>query len=97
MVLLCGDQAFHNRVKHLDVRYHWIQEQVENGELVVGCIPSGNIADVLTKALPGPCFVTLRGCLGVHQCRTAVHAEGECKDSASITEHMDSPIDILRS
>ena len=56
-VLLCGDQAFHNRVKHLDVKYHWIRERVENEELVVGCIPSsGNIADVLTKALPGPHF-----------------------------------------
>ena len=97
-VLLCGDQAFHNRVKHLDVRYHWIRERVENGELVVGRIPSsGNIADVLTKALPGPRFVTLRGCLGVHQRGTAVRAEGECKDSASITEHVDSPIDTLRS
>jgi hypothetical protein len=34
-VLLCGDQAFHNQVKHLDVKYHWIRECVENEELVV--------------------------------------------------------------
>ena len=80
VVLLCGDQAFHNRVKHLNMKYHWIQEHVENGELVVGHIPSlGNIADVLTKALPGPHFVTLWGCLGMCQHGTGVHAEGECK------------------
>jgi hypothetical protein len=81
-VLLCGDQAFHNRVKHLDVKYHWIREHVENKELLVRQIPSsGNAADILTKALPGPCFVSLQNCLGVCQHRTGVCAEGECKDT----------------
>ena len=85
-VLLCGDQAFHNRVKHIDVRYHWIRERVESEELVVGRIPSsGNLADVLTKALPGPHFVSMRGYLGVHQRDTGVHAEGEYKDTKSVT------------
>ena len=80
-VVLCGDQAFHNRVKHIDVKYHWIRERVENGELIVGRIPSSsNFADALTKALPGPLFASLRGCLGIHQRRTGIHAEGECKD-----------------
>ena len=80
-VLLCGDQAFHNRVKHLDIKYHWIRERIEKEEMVVGRIPtSGNVADMLTKALPGPQFVTLRGCLGVIQRATDVHAEGECKN-----------------
>jgi hypothetical protein len=86
-VILCGDQAFHNRVKHIDVKYHWIREQVENGELLVGRIPSsGNLADVLTKALPGPLFVSLRGCLGVHQRRTGIRAEGECEDPSAAPE-----------
>ena len=85
-VLLCGDQAFHNRVKHIDVRYHWIRERVESEELVVGHIPSsGNLADVLTKALPGPHFVCMRGYLGIHQRDTGVPAEGEYKDTKSAT------------
>ena len=85
-VVLCGDQAFHNRVKHLDVKYHWIRERVDNGELIVGRIPSsGNVADILTKALPGPLFTSLRGYLGVHQRRTGIHAEGECKGSVTAT------------
>ena len=80
-VLLCGDQAFHNRVKQLDVRYHWIREQVEVEELIVGqIVSSGNVMDILTKALPTPHFMSLRGCLGVCQCGTDIHAEGECKD-----------------
>ena len=84
-ILLCGDQAFHNRVKHLDVKYHWIRERVENGKLLVGQIPtSGNVADALTKALPSPHFTSLRTCLGVHQCKTEVRAEGECKDEVKV-------------
>ena len=80
-MLLCGDQAFHNQVKHLDVKYHWICERIEKEEMVVSCIPtSGNVADILTKALPGPRFVTLRGCLGVIQRATDIHTVGECKN-----------------
>lgn len=76
-IMLCGDQAFHNQVKHLDVKYHWIWERVENGDLIVGQIPSsGNIADILTKALPGPQFASLHGCLGVLQHQTGIHTEG---------------------
>ena len=85
-VLLCGDQAFHNRVKHLDVKYHWIRERVENGELIVGHIASsGNVADILTKALPGPQFLTLRGCLGIRQRETNVCAEEECESPVTTT------------
>jgi hypothetical protein len=81
VVLLCGDQTFHNRIKHLDVKYHWICEHIENGELLVGQIPtSGNVVDAMTKALPGLRFSTLRNCLGVHQCETDDGTEGECKD-----------------
>ena len=59
-VLLCGNQAFHNCIKHLEVRYHWIKEQVENEELIVEQISLlSNIADVLTKALSSPHFISL--------------------------------------
>jgi hypothetical protein len=70
----------HNRIKHLDVKYHWIHERIENGELLVGQIPtSGNVVDAMTKALPGPRFSSLCNCLGVHQCKTGVGTEGERK------------------
>ena len=85
-VLLCGDQAFHNWVKHINVKYHWIRERLESEELVVGRIPSsGNLADVLTKALPGPHFLGMRSYLGVYQRDTDVQAEGEYKDMTSVT------------
>ena len=53
-------------MKHLDVRYHWIRERVENGEIAVTQITtSDNIADILTKALPEPTFTKLRGYMGI--------------------------------
>ena len=85
-VLLCGDQAFHNRVKHIDVKYHWIRKRVESKKLIVERIPSsGNLADVLTKTLPDPHFLDMRSYLGVYQRDTDVHAEGEYKDMTSMT------------
>ena len=84
-VLLCRDQVFHNWVK-IDVKYHWIQEHIEDKELVVGCIPSSdNLADILTKALPSPQFVSMQGCLGDHLHKTGVCTEGEYMDTISVT------------
>lgn len=53
---------------------------MENEELTVGHIPSSsNLADILTKALPTPHFISLQNCLGVCQPKTGICAEGECK------------------
>jgi hypothetical protein len=65
---LCGDQAFHSQVKHLDIKYCWICEHIEKENLIVGQIPSsGKLVNILTKALPSPQLVSLQGCLGIHQ------------------------------
>lgn len=46
------------RSKHIDIRYHFIREYIENGIFLPYWIPSHrNIADILTKALPRPLFV----------------------------------------
>ena len=65
-VILSGDQVFHDRVKHLDVRYHWIRECVENGEIIVSQITTiNNITDILTKALLELAFANLQKFLGM--------------------------------
>lgn len=65
-VILSGDQVFHDRVKHLDIHYHWIREHVENGEIVVSQIATiNNITNILTKALLEPAFMNLRKFLGM--------------------------------
>nr|GFA85911.1 hypothetical protein [Tanacetum cinerariifolium] len=49
----CQDPVFHERSKHIDIRYHFIRECVENGRINVEHV-SGELqrADILTKALP---------------------------------------------
>ena len=43
---------FHARTKHIDVRYHFIREAVEDGKLSVIYIPTDdNPADIFTKPL----------------------------------------------
>ncbi|GJV02546.1 ribonuclease H-like domain, reverse transcriptase, RNA-dependent DNA polymerase [Tanacetum coccineum] len=65
-IALVRNPVFHGRSKHIDIRYHFIRECVENGHINVEHI-SGELqrADILTKALPRLKFVTMRQMLGV--------------------------------
>jgi hypothetical protein len=49
-IALSFDQAFHARVKHVDVRYHFICELVDTKAIVLKRVPSAkNIADILVS------------------------------------------------
>ncbi|GKA89788.1 hypothetical protein Tco_0811600 [Tanacetum coccineum] len=65
-IALVRNPVFHRRSKHIDIRYHFIRECVENGHINVEHV-SGELqrADILTKALPRLKFVTMRQMLGV--------------------------------
>jgi hypothetical protein len=46
---------FHDRSKHIDLRYKFLQEKVETKDIVLEYIPTAEmIADIFTKALPKP-------------------------------------------
>jgi hypothetical protein len=56
-IALAKDNKFHSRTKHIDLRYHFIREAVENGKVKMKYIPSAdNIADIFTKPLAKPKF-----------------------------------------
>nr|GEY65216.1 zinc finger, CCHC-type [Tanacetum cinerariifolium] len=65
-IALIKNLVFHGKSKHIDIRYHFIHECVENGHINVEHV-SGELqrADILTKALPRLKFVTMRQMLGV--------------------------------
>lgn len=49
---LCKDSVYHNRSKHIDIRYHFCREAYENGEITLEYVSTGNmLADMLTKPL----------------------------------------------
>ncbi len=54
------------KTKHVAIRYPYIREQQESGEIAIKYIDTANqLADILTKPLAGPCFAYLRHALGV--------------------------------
>jgi hypothetical protein len=56
----------HGRMKHLDLRHHWLRDTVESGLIKPLYIPTAEMpADVLTKALPRQKMETCRGMMGL--------------------------------
>ena len=51
-IALAKTEGFNPRTKHIDIRYHWIREKVQSGELITPFVPTDDqLADILTKAL----------------------------------------------
>nr|GEY94740.1 retrovirus-related Pol polyprotein from transposon TNT 1-94 [Tanacetum cinerariifolium] len=52
-IALCCNNVQHSRAKHIDVRYHFIKEQVENGIVELYFVQTEyQLADIFTKPLP---------------------------------------------
>lgn len=50
---LANIPRFHERTKHIGIRYHYVRTAIENGLISLSYIPTtDNPADILTKALP---------------------------------------------
>ena len=57
---------FSQRTKHIDIKYYFIRDYIENGTIILQYIESkANVADILTKPLDKPQFVKLRELLGM--------------------------------
>ena len=55
------------RTKHVDVKYHFITEHIERGDIKVRWVPTERqLADVLTKPLAGQAFERFRRELMLH-------------------------------
>ena len=53
-------------MKHLDLRYYWLRERVQNGDIRLIHVPTtGMPADLLTKSLERPKVLTFRGMMGL--------------------------------
>ncbi|KMS64506.1 hypothetical protein BVRB_019590, partial [Beta vulgaris subsp. vulgaris] len=56
-IALSESETTTRRSKHIDVKYHYIREEVKKGAVTVQYIPSAeNCADIFTKALAQPAF-----------------------------------------
>ncbi|GJT39075.1 hypothetical protein Tco_0938940 [Tanacetum coccineum] len=65
-IALCYNNVQHSRSKHIDMRYHFIKEQVENGVVELYFVKTEyQLADIFTKALPRERFNFLIEKLGM--------------------------------
>ena len=56
-IYLIRNRAYHERTKHIDVRYHFIREAVAERNMMVKKIGTAdNPADMLTKLVPANKF-----------------------------------------
>ncbi|GJT19171.1 hypothetical protein Tco_0877877 [Tanacetum coccineum] len=52
-IALCCNNVQYSRSKHIDIRHHFIREQVENGVVELNFVTMDyQLADIFTKALP---------------------------------------------
>ncbi|KAK9080130.1 hypothetical protein SSX86_001805 [Deinandra increscens subsp. villosa] len=59
-IALSKNGVFHERTKHINVKYHFIREVINSGEVLVEYVNTNqNWADVFTKALPGSSLLTV--------------------------------------
>ncbi|XP_071575148.1 uncharacterized protein [Temnothorax nylanderi] len=65
-IRLVRNPEFHKRTKHIDIKYHYIREKVENREIDVVFVPTeAQLADMFTKALSRNRFIELCTNLGI--------------------------------
>ncbi|GKD29590.1 hypothetical protein Tco_1240368, partial [Tanacetum coccineum] len=65
-IALCCNNVQHSRSKHIDIRHHFIREQVENGVVELYFVRTEyQLADIFTKALPRERFESILPWLGM--------------------------------
>nr|CAH65740.1 OSIGBa0127D24.3 [Oryza sativa] len=66
VICLTKDQMFHERTKHIDVRYHFIRGVIAKGDVKVCKISThDNLADMMTKPVPATKFELCSSLVGV--------------------------------
>ncbi|GJV85530.1 hypothetical protein Tco_1525428 [Tanacetum coccineum] len=67
-IALCYNSVQHSRSKHIDIRHHFIKEQVKRRVVELYFVETKyQLADIFTKVLPRECFDTILPLLRVKQ------------------------------
>ena len=78
-ICLAKTPQFHGRTKHIEIKYHFIRDEVESGNVKLEyCRSEDLIADMLTKGLPITQFVNYDGWLALQISSIPPALEKEC-------------------
>jgi hypothetical protein len=65
-IYLTKDQIFHERTKHIDIKYHYVRDVIARGKLQVCKISTyDNLADIMTKPVPVAKFELCSSLVGI--------------------------------
>ena len=65
-IAMTKNPQFHGRAKHIDIRYHFVREQVALGTIKLEYCPTEDMtADMLTKGLNRERYCKLRESAGI--------------------------------
>jgi hypothetical protein len=77
-IALARNPVLHKRTKHIEIRYHFIREKIESGEINLIYIPTQKQqADILTKGLHKPQFEYLRTVVMGHELLSSGGPDGQ--------------------
>ena len=65
-ISVAKNPVLHSRIKHIDMRFHFLRDSYEKGEIdLVHVLTENQLADTFTKPLETSAFMRLRGEFGV--------------------------------
>jgi hypothetical protein len=60
-IAICKNDVLHNRVRHIDIKHHFIRDEVQKGTVELTWVKTQEqVADILTKALVGATYEKFR-------------------------------------
>ncbi|KAF1328946.1 Gag-pol polyprotein, partial [Globisporangium splendens] len=84
-IALAKNPEFHKRTKHIDIRYHFVREKVEDGQVVLEYCPTQEmLADLMTKPIATAQFDALRTKLGIQVAIESSGGVGKTPRSATV-------------
>ena len=82
-IALAKKTELHKRTENIDMRYHFVCEKVEDGQVVLKYCPTQDmLVDIMTKAIHADQFANLRTKLGT---------QGAAEASGSVVEETPRP------
>ncbi|GMF61359.1 unnamed protein product [Phytophthora fragariaefolia] len=89
-IALAKNPEFHKRTKHIDIRYHFVREKVEDSQVVLEYFSTKDmLADLMTKPITAVQFHFLRSKLGVQGVTTV-------ESSGSVVKKAPRPATVYR-
>ncbi|GKD62551.1 retrovirus-related pol polyprotein from transposon TNT 1-94, partial [Tanacetum coccineum] len=84
-IALCCNNVQHSRSKHIDIRHHFIREQVEKGVVELYFVTTDyQLADIFTKALPRERFEFLLPRLGMKNTMVDVNVNAPAEQAPAM-------------